>query len=243
MVCYCCGSDIAHLVNAGVQIVTQGHNFCGAVCSERWLRNIDEALADHSVAASRTFHPCTCSAVVSSVGPDFETVETSTDGAAYLSTLYTHIGYVKDAGKQLGVPESLLQVHDVTKLSVCELGSYVKHFQGGGDPSGFPFAWLHHIHHNPHHWQHWMFPAQFSMVGANIVLGALPMPEVFALEMVADWMGSSMAYTGGWDMSTWLSKNIPRIHLHPETATFVGKVLGDQGYESILRRFRFPSES
>ena len=77
------------------------------------------------------------------------------------------------------------------------------------------------------------------MAGSAIVDGALPMPEMFALEMVADWMGSSMAYTGDWDMSAWLTKNIPRIRLHPETATFVGEVLANLGYEAITNAVRF----
>jgi len=65
------------------------------------------------------------------------------------------------------------------------------------------------------------------------------MPEMFALEMVADWMGSSWAYTGSWDMSAWLTKNIPRIRLHPGTATFVGDVLDGLGYVSILEAVQF----
>lgn len=184
------------------------------------------------------FH-CCCPLAMGGVGPDLKAVESTTEGAAYLATLYTHIGYVKEAGPLLKVPDELLSIHDETKLSVCEIGAYVKNFQGGGDPVGFPFAWLHHIHLNPHHWQFWRFPDRWSMAGSNIVDGALPMPEVFAREMVADWMGSSMAYTGDWNMSAWLTKNIPRIRLHPETATFVADVLADLGYEAIMNAVRF----
>ena len=108
----------------------------------------------NDLQGSLMFHHCSFSSAVMVVGPDFETIENSTEGAAYLSTLYTHIGYVREAGKKLGVPEYLLAAHDATKLSVCELGAYVKNFQGGGDPAGFPFAVLHHFNHNEHHWQH-----------------------------------------------------------------------------------------
>ena len=180
-----------------------------------------------------------CNVCRYATGPDFSTVKNSIVGASYLVTLYTHIGYVREAGKKLGVPEALLIAHDATKASVSEIGPYSKHFQGGGAPKEFPYAWMHHISHNPHHWQHWLFPDSWSLRDSDVVGGALPMPECFALEMVADWMGSSKAYTGDWDMSDWLSGNIPRIRLHPETALFVGDVLRSLGYGQILDKVRF----
>lgn len=167
-------------------------------------------------------------------GPDFSTVEDSTVGAAYLATLYTHIGYVREAGKQLGVPDRLLEAHDATKSSVAEIGAYARHFNDGGDPKAFPYAWIHHIHHNPHHWQHWLFPDDWSLPGSDVVRGALPMPDIYALEMVADWMGSSKTYTGKWDMTEWLLKNLPRIRLHPSTAYYVGDVLRGLGYHRVM---------
>ena len=43
-------------------------------------------------------------------------------------------------------------------------------------------------------------------------------------------MGASMAYTGSWDMSEWLSKNFPRMILHPNTRRYVSEVLVANGY-------------
>lgn len=237
MFCEFCGADISHLALAQVQTEIDGRNFCGAVCAEEWLDQQQRDLLESSLM----LHGCDLCG--SAVGPGFEDIQDTEEGAAYLNSLDKHIHFVREAGAKLGVPNDLLLRHDATKSSVYELSAYVKNFQGGGDPVGFPFAWLHHIHHNPHHWQHWLFGDRWARAGSDIVDGALPMPEVFAKEMVADWMGSSMAYTGAWDMSAWLTKNIPRIRLHPKTATFVGKVLSDLGYKSIVARVRFPCDS
>jgi hypothetical protein len=58
------------------------------------------------------------------------------------------------------------------------------------------------------------------------------MPERYVLEMVADWMGSGRAYTGDWDMTDWLSRNLSRIKIHNKTRGRVEKILVDKlGYE------------
>lgn len=188
---------------------------------------------------SSVVHECTlCGSVA---GPSFFEVQATPEGAAYLISLDLHIASVQTAGAQLGVPRHLLLAHDESKRSVTELSSYVKNFNGDGDPDGFPFALLHHLHNNPHHWQYWLFPDSWVRDGYDVVNGALPMPEMFALEMVADWMGSSWAYTRSWDMSAWLTKNIPRIILHPDTAVFVSGVLDGLGYGRILAKVKFPT--
>jgi hypothetical protein len=38
-------------------------------------------------------------------------------------------------------------------------------------------------------------------------LKALPMPEKFVREMVADWMGAGRAITGRWDVNDWYRPN------------------------------------
>jgi hypothetical protein len=153
---------------------------------------------------------------------------------AYTESLNKHIAYVQEAGRKLGVPENLLECHDASKWRFPEFPGYAMHFHGGGAPDAFAIAWIHHIHHNPHHWQHWVFPDNFTPKGSKEVEnGVLQMPEVYALEMVADWMGSSMAYTGSWDMTKWLHKNLHKVKLHSRTATYVREVLDDLGYEAL----------
>lgn len=153
---------------------------------------------------------------------------------AFYNTLIIHISCVQEAGQTLGLPEYQLAVHDITKFTGDEFFAYAMHFQGGGAPDEFALAWLHHIHHNPHHWQYWMFADGYSPKGSQVEAGTIEMPQHFALEMVADWIGASKAYTGSDDMSDWLWKNIPRISLHSKTAEFVRATLRGLGYDDML---------
>lgn len=156
----------------------------------------------------------------------------------YLASLQKHIKAVIEAGLNLGVPESQLERHDLSKISKEEFPAYAMNFHGKTEENkaevmnAFSKAWLHHIHENPHHWQHWIFADGFTLPHTETINGVLPMPEPYALEMVADWMGASFAYTNSWDMTNWLEKNTCKIILHPQTAEYVNSVLIGQGYES-----------
>lgn len=152
----------------------------------------------------------------------------------FYDTLILHISCVQEAGVKLGVPEYQLENHDLSKFTSNEFAAYAKHFQGGGAPDEFSLAWLHHLHFNEHHWQYFIFPDGFSLKGSQVEAGVMPMPEYFALEMVADWQGASKAYTGSEDMTEWLWKNIPRISLHSTTAKFVRNTLRGLGYDDVL---------
>ena len=153
---------------------------------------------------------------------------------AYLDSLVRHITCVREAGRQLGVDIGLLEFHDESKFSDMEFLAAVERFHGGDpNPDRYARAWLHHIHANPHHWQHWIFPDGFIPRGSSVEAGVMEMPERYALEMVADWMGSSMAYTGSWDMTKWLADNMGRIRLHSKTAANVRHVLDMLGYADV----------
>lgn len=160
---------------------------------------------------------------------------------AYLASLLDHIRFVREAGEKVGgIPAAQLLSHDDSKFSMEEFRGYAMHFHGGGAPDWFAFAWLHHIRHNPHHWQHWMFPDNFTPKGSTLVEnGCVEMPECYAREMVADWMGSSMAYTGSWDMRDWLIDNMPRIRVHSATARVLYGVLSSLGYRDIVEVVKF----
>ena len=164
------------------------------------------------------------------------------DARAYLASLGKHIRYVREAGAKLGVSERLLLKHDESKFTIVEFFGYAKHFHGDGDPEGFAEAWLHHIHHNEHHWQHWIFPDGYTPDGADVENGVIAMPQAYALEMVADWMGASKAYTDSWDMTDWLQKNMMRIRLHSRTAEFVRQVLSSLGYFDLVYTTKFAHE-
>lgn len=168
----------------------------------------------------------------------------------YTKRLQIHIAYVQEAGRQLGVPDEQLARHDESKWSAAEFPAYAAYQYARAHKSAvtaevgnaFAAAWLHHIHHNPHHWQHWIFPDGFAPGAANAEAGVLPMPGHFALEMVADWMGASKAYTGSFDMTEWLSNNMPRIRLHSETADHIRGVLDALGYADVVYMQRWAHE-
>jgi hypothetical protein len=155
-------------------------------------------------------------------------------GIPFIDSLETHIAYVKEAGKQLGVPNGQLDIHDQSKWSIDEFGPYARHFFGDGDPIGFPRAWLHHLHSNPHHWQYWTFPYDYHPKNSYIENRMIEMPREYALEMVADWMGASRAYSGSWDMTTWLQDNHSKVSVHSKTAVYLQEILTSLGYGEIL---------
>lgn len=161
---------------------------------------------------------------------------------AFAESLREHIAYVQEAGRMIGVPEQQLEIHDQSKWTEAEFPGYARHFKGGGAPDEFAAAWLHHIHYNPHHWQHWIFPDGFTPKGSKVENGVVRMPPLYALEMVADWMGASRAYTGSWDMTDWLDKNIPKIRVHSETMPLLRGILDSLGYADIVHTRLFAGE-
>lgn len=154
---------------------------------------------------------------------------------AFFASLQDHIAYVTEAGRKLGLPDDQLRQHDKSKLTLAEFPHYARNFFGDkGDPDGYAAAWLHHIHHNPHHWPHWIFADGFTPRGSSVEAGVVAMPTHYATEMVADWLGASMAYTGSWDMTAWLEQSMARIRVHSQTATLVRSLLRDLGYAEAV---------
>jgi len=146
----------------------------------------------------------------------------------YLSYVVRHKWFVFLAGLKTSAPLWRLVIHDWSKFTPAEWRPYVLSFYGpwkyGDRPpvvvAAFDRAWLHHQHRNPHHWQHWILREDS---GATKLL---PMPEHFAREMVADWMGAGRAITGKWGALEWYTKNRAKILLAPETRCSVDALLG-----------------
>lgn len=63
------------------------------------------------------------------------------------------------------------------------------------------------------------------LLGQRYATTVLEMPETYAREMVADWMGAGRGYTGKWDVQEWYDKNKERILLHPRTRQYVESLL------------------
>lgn len=162
--------------------------------------------------------------------------------AKHRDALELHIRAVQAAGLELGVTEHQLQQHDLSKFSREEFGPYARHFHGGGAPREFSGAWLHHIHHNPHHPEYWRFPGDFDIKGGDVVRGCLPMPRCYLKEAIADWLGASYTYTGSWNISSWLFKNMERMYYHPVTATILREELAKLGYGDVVSERRFGHE-
>jgi len=167
----------------------------------------------------------------------------------FLKSLNEHIRYVIEAGRNIGVPEEQLKIHDDSKWTAAEFPAYAVNFKGGNllvdaakVSDDFTVAWLHHIHYNPHHWQHWIFPDGYSPKESSVENGVVKMPNRFALEMIADWMGASKAYTGSWDMKDWLYKNMPKIRVHSETATYLRESLDTFGCADVVWAQKFAQE-
>lgn len=141
----------------------------------------------------------------------------------YASYVARHKWFVFVAGRRTKAPLWRLIVHDWSKLTRAEWSPYVRRFFAGrsgaldksADPDEFHRAWTHHWHVNAHHWEHWL------VFDDSNALRPLPMPEKFAREMVADWMGAGRAITGRWEVAEWYGKNRDRILLHDDTRALV----------------------
>lgn len=127
-----------------------------------------------------------------------------------------HKWHVARAGRVLGLPLSRLIAHDISKYRPVEFMGYAKQFHDApwGD---FKRAWHHHWSANEHHWEFWREISATLGFGPPLVW----MPETFALEMAADWMGASRQYAGRWPTSLedwpWFQERGKDIPLAPET--------------------------
>lgn len=144
-----------------------------------------------------------------------------------------HKWFVYREGRKLGVGRLQLLIHDWHKMTPGEWFPYVETFygdkpsprrsDGGYDPNGvseaFDVAWLRHQKRGKHHWQWWVLPLDDG--GQR----ALPMPDKYRREMVADWRGAGLAQ-GKSDTCAWYEVNRHNMTLHPETREWVELEIG-----------------
>jgi hypothetical protein len=170
----------------------------------------------------------------------------------FLWATVRHKRYVYQAGRRLGVARWQLVVHDLSKFRPSEFVPYGGFFYGlpGAtwrkpvpEPSASPAmreAWLRHVQRNAHHWQHWVLIKGGSVVAkregasgdaAAELLEALPMPERYVREMLADWMGVARAYRGAYPESVsawdWWQQNKGQIVLHDEARRLLAAAMAD----------------
>lgn len=140
----------------------------------------------------------------------------------YFKSLMLHKFYVFQAGIKVCVPVWRLLIHDWSKFLPAEFLPYAQSFFSDLDvQNDFDRAWLHHQNINPHHWQYWLLVYDDEVEKIK----ALPMPEVYIREMIADWMGASRAYTGSWNMEEWLRNNENNLILHNDTKSKIRNIL------------------
>ncbi len=149
---------------------------------------------------------------------------------AYLWYVLRHKWYVFSACCQLRIPWRGL-VHDLSKFSRTEWGPYTRQFfnpdgtrrdvrnaDGSYDPNAqpdeFKAAWLHH-QRNKHHWQAWV------SLGDGGSLTPLPIPTVYCIEMIADWMGAGMAIAGRKNPVPWYEANKDKMIMDPRSRAMI----------------------
>ena len=146
---------------------------------------------------------------------------------AYVKYVFKHKLYVYQFARQLGLGFWQSAIHDLSKFRPDEFIPYARNFYAPdgtkqySDLPEYSVAWLKHIHRNPHHWQHWLL--NWDKGGST----PLKMPEKYAKEMVADWLGAGLAITGKVDVWSWYDNNQAVIKLHPETKEFVEELISD----------------
>lgn len=156
----------------------------------------------------------------------------------YFKYIVRHKWYVFLACLEWKVPLHLAIFHDWTKFTAREFKPYAHNFynadgskrdirdkSGAYDPNKqpdeFKLAWLSH-QRNKHHWQAWI------SIGDRGQPTAMPMPEKYVREMVADWTGAGRAISGRKDPWPWYSENMDKMILHYDTAILLNNLRGNK---------------
>lgn len=112
-----------------------------------------------------------------------------------------------------------LWLHDLSKFSANEAFGYAMYNrETGHGKEEFERSWHHHKMNNPHHPEYWLNPNRSGE------LEPIPMPNIYILEMIADWIGAGKTY--GSTLEEWLPKNINKFKF-----THLSKV------QEIIREF------
>lgn len=160
---------------------------------------------------------------------------------SYLRYVLAHKWYVLVACRFWNVPNWLWVgvLHDLSKFFQSEWTPYVRYFyRPDGSPvrrrdenghyqlptsdREFNEAWNLHQKRNKHHWQFW------TLLKDDGTVLALPIPERYAREMLADWMGAGQAqgHPGTLEsMGRWYRANRDKMVLHDTARTWVEQQL------------------
>lgn len=141
-------------------------------------------------------------------------------------------------------------VHDLSKFSLTEFVPSAKYFQGDKSPieaekdsCGYSEAWQHHMGHNPHHWEYWIDYGKDGEIIANKI------PYKYVVEMVCDYVGAGMVYSGEkWTQEEplkYYNKVRKGRHFHPDTEELILKFLrciSEKGLDEFHKMARCESQ-
>ncbi len=162
--------------------------------------------------------------------------------ARYLYQVLRHKYFVFIEACHLKIPWLGL-IHDASKLRLRELLPYARYFYGNYPsladypniccrcPSytgralecverEFNVAWNEHQKKNRHHWQFYLLVNDSS----EPQIQALPIPERYIREMIADWRGAGRAY-GNPNTLDWYYQSKGKQIMHPATRRRVEELL------------------
>ena len=133
-----------------------------------------------------------------------------------------HKRYVFVECRALKVPLWIALTHDWDKLLPTLWFPYVRMRTAADKPDAemaFRLARMKHHRRNKHHWEYWV---DISDCGE---IEALPMPDVYRREMLADWRGAGKSM-GKPDLLGWYSECRSTMIFHPETRSWLDAQLG-----------------
>lgn len=114
-----------------------------------------------------------------------------------------------------------LWIHDMSKFSANEAFGYAMYNRKTGHgKEGFEAAWHHHKMNNPHHPEYWFNPNR----GGE--LEPIPIPNIYIMEMIADWIGAGKTY--GSSLEDWLPDNLHKFKFGA-AKSIVMNILKDYG--------------
>lgn len=145
----------------------------------------------------------------------------------YLQYVLVHKWHVFLECRRLGVTWRGF-LHDMSKFLPDEWFAYANWFYGNhrrglgreAVSNAFDLAWLRHQKRNLHHWQYWILPEDEGL------LKIMDMPDSYRREMLADWIGASLALGFGRNILGWYTRNKRNIRLHPGTRAWIEEQLG-----------------
>lgn len=124
---------------------------------------------------------------------------------SFLKPLYLHLKRVcihkYYVGKYLIKCGLYMQAitHDLSKFSYTEISESIKFYEEGRSPiivakekQGYSLAWLHHRGRNKHHNAYWTDNYDQVMMGKPLT--CYIMPYKYAVELICDYIGASIAY-------------------------------------------------